>query len=172
MIKTSKIIEVEVTPEMKEIALEKSKEMGLIKNSILKSEGNATGFLGEEVVKEWLRNKGEVSGRNTYEYDFLFNSWRCEVKTKLTTVRPQSQYDCSVANYNPNQKCDFYIFVRILDKGDKAWILGYISKEEFFRNSIFLMKGDLDPSNNYTVKADCYNIKISSLLDIKNLPNE
>lgn len=172
MIKSSKIIEVSITPDMKRVALEKSREMGLIKNSILKSEGNETGFLGEEVIKWWLGDKGEVSGRNTYEYDFLFNSKRCEVKTKLTTVVPKSHYDCSVANYNPNQKCDFYIFVRVMSSSDKAWILGYISKDEFFRNSVFLMKGDLDPSNNYTVKADCYNIKISSLLDIKNLPNE
>lgn len=154
---------------MRSTALAKAKEMGQIKNSILKGEGNDTGFLGEEVVKSWLRERGEVSGDNTYEYDFIFNGFRCEVKTKLTTVKPKSSYDCSVANYNPNQKCDYYIFARILGDMQKAWILGFIAKDEFFRNSVFLMKGDLDPSNNYTVKADCYNIKISRLLDIKQL---
>ena len=38
-----------------------------------------------------------------------------------------------------------------------------LTKEEYFNKATFLKKGDIDPSNNYTVKADCYNVPISEL---------
>jgi hypothetical protein len=36
-------------------------------------------------------------------------------------------------------------------------------KDEYYKNAVALKKGEIDPSNNFTVKADCYNIKISDL---------
>ena len=38
-----------------------------------------------------------------------------------------------------------------------------LGKDEYFKKASFLKKGDVDPSNNYTVRADCYNIKINEL---------
>ena len=50
-----------------------------------------------------------------------------------------------------------------------GWILGYKTKEEYFKEANFLKQGQIDPSNNYTVKADCYNLKIKNLHSIENL---
>ena len=45
----------------------------------------------------------------------------------------------------------------------KGWVLGYMEKEEYFNKATLLKKGQVDPSNNFTVKADCYNLPISKL---------
>jgi hypothetical protein len=45
----------------------------------------------------------------------------------------------------------------------EAWYLGKISKVDFYKTATFHKKGDIDPDNNFTFKADCYNIPISKL---------
>lgn len=171
MIKTSKIIEVPVSVELRNIAYSKADEMGKLNNSILVGKGNETGFIGEEVVKKWMvDNGGDLqSEQNTYEWDFILNNLKFEVKTKLTTVTPKSHYDCSVANFNITQECDYYVFARVHEFWEKAWILGYMSPDEYYKQAVFMKKGQIDPSNNFTVKADCYNLKISELHNIKDL---
>lgn len=166
--RVSKIIPVPISDKMVSEAKEKAEEMGKLNNSIRSGEGNIVGFLGEEIVKSFFN----ITSRNTYNYDILYNDKKYEVKTKETTVVPKDTYDCSVAAYNTKQQCDYYIFVRVLDTLSKGWILGFMEKDEYMKNSIFLKKGDIDLSNNYTVKADCYNMKIYNLKDIKQLINE
>ena len=34
------------------------------------------------------------------------------------------------------------------------------TKKEYFEKATFMQKGEIDPSNNYMVRADCYNLKI------------
>ena len=160
------IIEVPITFEMLQKAREKSSEMGTLNNSILNGDGNLTGFLGEEIAKSILGGES----KNTYDYDIVLPSGeKIDVKTKKTKVKPKDYYECSVAAFNTKQKCDYYCFVRVKDDYTKAWYLGVYPKTCYYEDSVFLRKGDVDPSNNYTVKADCYNLKISSLhQEIKN----
>ena len=57
------MIEVEITEEMKKKAWAKSREMGVINNSIMSGDGNIAGFLGEEVANTII--KGKIN--NTYD---------------------------------------------------------------------------------------------------------
>ena len=84
------------------------------------------------------------------------------MKTKRTTVTPKQNYFCSVSAFNTRQDCDFYFFVRILEDKTKAFLLGYISKKDFYNTSTYKNKGDLD-TNGFVFKDDCYNIEISKL---------
>ena len=86
-----------------------------------------------------------------------------DVKTKERTVAPKSYYECSVADFNTEQDCDEYAFVSVLSTMKEAWYLGKISKVDFYKTATFHKKGDIDPDNNFTFKADCYNIPISEL---------
>ena len=36
-------------------------------------------------------------------------------------------------------------------------------KNQYFQKAKFLKKGDVDPANNYTVRASCYNLAIEDL---------
>jgi len=164
------MIKVQITPEMREEAIRLSKEMGALRNSITEGEGNIVGFLGELIAQKVLG--GMID--HTYDYDILLDDFltTIDVKTKKTTKTPLPHYACSVAEYNTKQKCDYYCFTRVKDDLQVGWYLGLYKKEAYFKDACRLAKGDLDPDNNFTVKADCYNLPISNLmLDIRVNPN-
>jgi len=164
------MIEVEITQKMKEQAWRKAREMGELKNSITAGDGNICGFVGEFCAQALMGGIIE----NTRDYDLVIDGLKYDVKTKRCTSEPQPHYDCSVAAYNTVQKCDRYVFVRIeQDKKTKrwgrAWVLGWYDKEEYYEYARFLQKGQKDGDNWFTVKADCFNIAIEDLFDVREL---
>ena len=161
------IFEVKITDLMRQRSQVKAEEMGSLNNSILNGTGNYAGFLGEEIVNDYIRGTIE----NTYDYDIIKDGLKFDVKSKQTTVVPRTHYDCSVPDFNPNQKCDFYIFARILDDFSIGWILGFISKERFYQEARFMRKGQMDGSNDFIVKSDCYNLAIKRLSPIAEIFN-
>ncbi len=46
-----------------------------------------------------------------------------------------------------------------------VYIMGYYDKKEYMKEARFLKKGQVDGSNNFVVKADCWNMLYSDLLD-------
>jgi hypothetical protein len=154
------MIEVIVTPDMVAKAKEKAKEMGLINNSILKGSGSVAGFIGEQVVQQVVGGEWD----NTYEYDLIsaLNN-KIEVKTKQTSRKPLPYYECSVAKFNTRQLCDYYAFVRVNYDQTLAWYLGAMQRAEYYSKATFFSKGEVDPDNNFIVKADMYNLPISEL---------
>ena len=144
----------------------KANQMGKLNNSITKGQGNIAGFLGGEIVLNYLNE----NDNNSYDYDLVLKDGRkVDVKTKRTTVKPRTNYDCSVAAFNTKQKCDVYIFCRILNDMSRGWILGYKDKKDYFDEARFMKKNQIDPANNFRVKADCYNVAIEDLESIDNL---
>jgi len=163
------MIKIEVTDNIIAKAKAKAEEMGKLNNSITSGDGNLAGFIGEEIVADLMG--GEIV--NTYDYDIVCNEKKYDVKTKRCTSPPRPYYDCSVAAFNTKQRYDAYVFVRVQYKNSKfgpAWILGQKGKDDYFNQSRKLKKGQIDPSNNFTVKADCYNLSINKLdtLETKN----
>ena len=151
---------VAISSEMLDRSKVKANELGKLNNSILKGDGNLVGFLGEEIANLVL--KGTI--KNSYDYDLILEDGsKVDVKTKRTTVVPKDFYECSVAAYNTKQKCDYYCFVRVKDDLTCGWFLGVYKKEDYFKDAMFMKQGDIDPSNNFKVKADCYNMKINQL---------
>lgn len=154
------MVEIEITDDMLLKARRKAIDLGLINNSIERGDGNLVGFLGEFVAQKVIG--GRI--KNTYEYDLVLKGGtKIDVKTKKTSVAPKDYYECSIANYNTKQECDEYCFVRVKNTLDKAWYLGRVSKEEYFKKAKFLKKGEADGDNGYIVKADCWNLAISQL---------
>ena len=137
----------------------RAEKLPILNNSIRKGEGSLVAYIGEEVVKNVLN--GEI--KDTYDYDIIYQNTKVDVKTKERTVAPKPYYECSVADFNTKQDCDEYAFVSVLDTLKEAWYLGKISKPDFYKKAVFHRKGEIDPANNFTFKADCYNIPVSSL---------
>ena len=154
---------IEVTPTREQVleARREAGNLGPIAGSILGGQGNTIGFLGEIIVRD-LTGYKQV---NTSDYDLLVeqSGRRVDVKSKQCKSTPHPSYDCSVAAHGTQQDCDDYVFVRIHNNLSRAWILGTIPKVEYFNKATRYQKGDLDESNGYVVKADCYNLKISEL---------
>lgn len=157
------MLEVQITKEMIENATTRALAIGSLNNSIRLGKGNLVGCLGEAIVLSTLDN---ATLANTYDYDIIVDGLKLDVKTKERTVVPKSHYECSVANFNTKQKCDHYVFVSILVEKripKMGYILGYISKENFYEKASFHNKGELDERNNFTFTANCYNIEIHKL---------
>ena len=154
------MIEINIKDEHVHKAKIKSKEMGVINNSIRQGKGNLCGFVGEAVMEDYFK----ASEANTYDYDIILsNGKKVDVKTKQTKVKPRDYYDCSIANFNTRQNCDYYAFVRVNNELTKAWFLGLVDKKDYLEKSRFLKKGDVDGDNRFVVRADCHNLSIEQV---------
>lgn len=155
------MIVIQPTEEQKTKAIKEAREMGAIRNSIRKGAGNAVGFLAEIMLEEYL----DCERQPCKDYDILWNGMKVDVKTKETTVPPKDYYDCSVAKTSTHQQCDAYLFTRYIKQGN-LYVLGWITKEDYFDKARFLRKGDRDGDNSFVVKADCYNLSIKELNEV------
>jgi hypothetical protein len=164
----NRLVPIEITSDMVERALAKGCSMGELKNSITKGEGNGSGFLGEEMLKKYYA----ISSKNTFDYDMMFKDKKLEVKTKRTSVPPEPHYECSVAAYNTRQKCDFYVFARVSYDLTQGWIIGYLSKKEFYEIARYSEEGTYEEENDYVEQATCYKVQAKQTLDIKILEHE
>lgn len=154
------MIEIAISADMLVEARDKAAEMGRLRNSIINGAGNIAGFIGEAIAQQVLG--GELS--NTYDYDLVLPSGKTvDVKTKQTSVKPLETYECSIAALNTTQECDYYAFVRVKNDFTVGWYLGMYDKKQYMEDAAFMKKGTVDSSNGYTVKSDCYNLKISEL---------
>ena len=149
-------------------AQKRADKLPLLNNSIRKGEGALVAYFGEEVAKHVLG--GEI--KDTYDYDLVYHNpcsghFTVDVKTKERTVAPQLNYNCTVADFNPNQDCDEYVFVSVMKDLSYAWYLGKIDKSEFYQKARFYKEGDYDPESpprkSFYFRADCYNIPIREL---------
>jgi hypothetical protein len=153
------MMEIAITDKMRNKAHKKSQAMGSLRRSITRGQGNVIGFLGEEIARKVLGGEEH----NTHNYDLIVSNKRIEVKTKKTSVTPKENYECSVADLTRKQECDYFAFVRVLNDQSKGWFLGLKDRDEYYKEAVYLTKGQYDPSNNFVVKANCYNLPISSL---------
>ena len=154
------LIEVQLTPEEQEEARAWGENLGSLRNSITSGRHNYFGRLGEIAVAKFVG--GTI--QDDYEYDVLSRTGqRLEVKTKVTTVVPRMHYECSVCQHNAQQMADAFVFVRVSSTEPVAWICGMKSCEQFFKEATYHKKGDIDPRNNYTFHASCFNMEIRDL---------
>ena len=155
------VLNVKITDKNLLAARKRAAGIGPNKSKIVNG-GELHGVLGEQL---FLDNYG---GKliDCYSYDIDHPKiGKIDVKTKRCGGAPEAHYECSVAAYQVNkQDCEYYAFYRIHNNLSEGWFLGIISKGEFMEKATFCKKGDTD--GNFTVKADCYNIKISELKDI------
>lgn len=159
------MIEISVNNDALMYAQKQAKEMGKINNSITNGRGNIAGFLGEKVVSDYIGPPCKIE--NTRDYDLVCDGVKVDVKTKRTSVEPKPHYECSVAATSTHQKCDTYIFARVSYDLKKCWILGKIKKNKYFKIARLMRKGEIDRANNYTVRADCYNLPAYSLTELQ-----
>lgn len=139
---------------------EKANAMGSVQGSIEGGGGNFAGFAGEVLFVEVFG--GEWSPTPNYDV-VMDDGTTVDVKTKRRWSKPEPYYDCSVADYNTEQDCDIYYFVSINKDFNDAYMLGYLPHDEYYDTATFREEGEVDPDNNFTFKADCWNVKISEL---------
>ena len=159
------MIEIELTKDDVSRCQLKAKEIGELNNSITKGEGNLSGVIGEYVVHRYLKDS---EWKNTYDYDLIHGDKKIDVKTKRSKFKPLDGYDVAVAETSQHQECDEYIFVTVLNDASKAWIVGRMGQKEYFSLARKMERGQLDLSNGFKVKSNCYNMQIKELNEVNN----
>jgi len=154
------MFQVTITQEMGAAAFKKSQEMGVLYNSILGGAGNMAGFLGEFAVAEALG--AEVC--NTLDYDLMLDGKKIDVKTKQSKPKPKPEYEASLADFNTDQDCDYYLFARVVPTFQHAWVLGFYPKHKYIEDATFHEKGEYDFSNGFKFRADCHNLRHDALI--------
>jgi len=154
-------------------AYNRAAEMGIIKNSILQGKGNWAGFLAEEALASYL--DANIDADSSYDYDLLYKGIRIEVKTKRRTVIPKGHYEVSINETSLHQDPDLYVFMQVqfshtscrIDSLVGLWVLGIKTPKDFFQTARFVPKGEYDYRNNFTNKANMYNLEIQYLDSLK-----
>ncbi len=113
---------------------------------------------------DYLNIKNNI---DEYDYDLLSNKGkRLEIKTVSCKFKPKKDYLCTVNSHKANgvhkQNADYYIFLRILNDYSLAWILGYYSCEDFFKDGLFIEKGK-DFGKFKFIKANATVLEINKL---------
>ena len=136
------------------------------------SAGNEVGAMGELVAMRYLDAQGAMyldEGR--VNHDLRTAHGTIDVKTKERTVEPRPHYECTVPDYvGDAQKPDWYLFVSLMSDGSKgcsrfkrAWVLGTIRREQFYRTATEWVPGVTDVSNGWKPTIRCWNVPVSSL---------
>lgn len=151
------MIELPITDNLIRLSEERRAKMGVLDKSFTQGQGSLYGFVGEYLALSVI--DGELV--DTFDYDIISDSVKYDVKTKKVSSQPKPSYDCSVSAYQRKQRCDAYVFCRVMKDLSKGWVLGWMLKDDYFDNSRFLMEGDRD--GVYVVRESCYNLPISDL---------
>jgi hypothetical protein len=164
------IIAIPITRTMGEEAHANFQKIPVLNNSITGGAGTYAGCMGEIAVRDYL-NRIEPAAQarivGDYQYDILTaDGSRLEVKTKRCTSIPTTDFECSVANFNQTQQCDFYVFTRV--SINFVFLLGYMTKDEFSERSCQMRAGEngenvLESGSQFTFHADCRNVFIRDL---------
>lgn len=160
------MIEIRITQAHLEEANFKSRDLGVLRNSINNGKGNVAGFLGEIVVAEYYGWQNKNFDVVNYDYDLTHKKHKIDVKTKARKVKPRDNYFATIADFNTRQACDYYFFVSISNY-EVAYLMGIIKKNDFYEKATFNLKGEYDKSSPqnfpFYFKADCYNLEYSKL---------
>ena len=125
-------------------ALNKSKQIGILKGSFTKGEGQPQGLLAEFAVKEYFKDLIKPT-ENFYNNDLTIADYKVEIKSKtLKQVKDITEW--SIAKTSSFQKPDYYFFVSVNHKGtinntSEILLAGHISPKDFYNKAKFYPKG-------------------------------
>lgn len=128
---------------------------GELKGSYRKGEGNFVGAIGEALFHEHYPSAIRI---NNFNYDFEFKGLTVDVKATFVPNTPLDYYRTGATN--PNQTCDYYFIVQVLKDLSYGFLIGYITKEKFYKEALFRKKGTEDMyKKGYFLKGDYYYIQ-------------
>ncbi len=166
-------VEIRLTPPMIELAHTLAKELGVLRNSIEEGAGNITGFCAELACKKHFGIPLDEI-QNTYHYDILVNGITYDVKAKKRKDAPRYWHEASISDYNTSQKCNFYLHTSVtwperISAPTSVYLMGFYPKQQYLDEARFLKKGQIDGSNNFEVKGDCWNLVYEKLNPISQI---
>lgn len=142
--------------------------------------GKLVGLVSEALMDSILRtilsdSDIELTADKSFDYDFLVDGCRVDIKAKQRTVPVNPDHDVSIAAYTIDQQmCQTYMFCSItVDRETKSiprefYFTGFMDKSEYLKTAQFKKKGETDGGNftdgsEFRIRADCWNLKYKQL---------
>jgi len=149
------------TEKTLELAKQYATKIGSLNKSITNGEINNQGALGELAVRTYLGLENKLE--STYDYDFIYNGKKVEVKTMGTNFIPNNTYLCAINKNSSFQQCDIYVFCFLNNKTKKVYIAGWIEKDLFYNKCYYQEKNKPFLSLTSGLKEDQYLVSINEL---------
>lgn len=122
---------------------------------------HVVGLIGEELVK-FVVGGERIKAHKDFDLRGE-DGEKIEVKTICADGEPQPDYACAVWETSFHQQPDTYYFVRVSRDFKTAWLVGRISRDDFFEKSEYIKKGEVVDGGNYTAKANFRRVRVSDL---------
>ena len=159
----------EIDPLWREIAEESPDSLNA---RSVNQNSSVTGIIGELAVSKALESLGIThSAENTYDYDFLVEGIKVDVKTtNFIFGNIKQHHHVMLTDYLRNQQCEAYIFAAINYPENAVYIMGCCAKFWFW---------ETDAAKNYKkgeavfrqgIKEDARVMKFKHLTSIYGLP--
>lgn len=156
------MIEIEIKREQ----IERAEELYTfknLKNSVTQGESQIYGAIGEIVVLDYYEKHGvHAEYVGSYDYDIIIANKRVDVKTKKVNNPPQLEHNATIPAFNTLQKTDIYYFVYVTTDMKKAYLVGWLYKDEFFNKAELKRSGEVDRLG-WTFKTDTYVTQLKNL---------
>lgn len=127
-------------------------DVKLNKRSI-KAGAKKIGDIGENEFKIVYAN-AEKNPDVMGEWDFMYDGYKVDVKTKLRKVDPLPHYNASVNDDQRDFDVDRYVFMNVNKVTGVITWCGWMYKKEYFAIAEFMAKGEIDPDNNFICEKD------------------
>ncbi len=123
------------------LALHRAETQGLLKNNSCGIQGVINGHIGEICFFKYFNKNYNIQHINDKDYDFLLENFKIEIKTKqVNSLKLKSFYTNRVSSQNPNQYCDYYVFLRLKYLTCRTGFIkfcGFISRKLFLNQSFY-----------------------------------
>ena len=90
--------------------------------------------------------------------DFVLSGKRIDVKAKDRMGPATGQYEASIEDRQRDYNCDFYAFFSYNRPALIMEFCGWISKKEYFKKAIKVLRGTVDRNNSWKCSVDCWNL--------------
>lgn len=162
------IREVDITKEMLNEAKKRNEEFqkkyGHVgTHRVDKSKQRITGYLAEVAIK-YLCN---LDYSDEDSVDFKYNGITLDSKAQGCNSKPKDYYVATLYEEQKNRDVDYYIFSRVKNDWSKVWICGFLSKNDFLKQSRLVKAGT--KNNNFTYDQSRFELEYSNLKSIDNL---
>lgn len=124
------------------------------------------GSIGETMIQGLLplNHKTSAEMDDIRNYDFLVGNLKIEVKTTERRYVPKPEWDNKMFLDDSDKNFDVVVFVSVIVpvRGDiRRFFCGWLTKQEFIDKSKHFDKGEYDPTNQITMRAESWNVRIS-----------
>lgn len=159
----------EIDPLWREIAEDKP---DVLNSRSVNANSSITGTIGELAVSKALASLGiDHSYDDTYDYDFLVEGIKVDVKTtNFIFGRIKEHHTIMLTDYLRNQQCDAYIFAAINYPENAVYITGCCAKFWFWQTDAAKDYKKGEAVFRKAIKEDARVMQLKSLTSIYGFP--